>query len=79
MQEWNGRYSNLTINYTVERTGGYTSTYFGCEVYVNGEKYADLGGKDGNERIYFNKETTFVIIPTDSLKPDDFVEIYING
>lgn len=78
VQEWNGRFSNLVIDYTVEKTGGYKNTYFGGELYVNGSKISDLGGADGNEKIYFNKNVTYLIIPTESIEPGDFVEIHIN-
>lgn len=79
MQPWNGKSANLIINYTVEKTGGYNSTYFGCDVYVNGEKLISLGGPDGNEKIYFNQKITSIFIPIETFKPGDLIELHING
>lgn len=79
IQEWNGKNTNLIINYTAEKTDRYKATYFGCDVYVNGEKLTSLGGKNGNERMYFNQNVTSVFIPTETFKPGDLIELHING
>lgn len=78
IQEWNGKSTNLIIDYIVEKTGGYNSTYFGCDVYVNGIKRSSLGGEGGNAKIYFNQNVTSVSIPTETFVPGDLIEIHIN-
>ena len=79
MEVFNGETPNLIVTYTVLRTGGYRSTYIGCDVYVNGIKAETLGGADGNVRAKFDSNYTVFQIPFNSLKKDDTMEIYINN
>lgn len=79
MEAFNGTSPNLIITYTVTQTGGYSSTYIGLNVYVNGDKRASIGGSEGDIRAYFNKNYMVVPIPYSSFNEGDLVEIYING
>lgn len=78
IEAFNGISPNLIVTYTTLRTGGYSATYVGLDVYVNGFKKVTLGGVDGNIRAIFNKNYFVANIPSDILNENDFVEIYIN-
>lgn len=79
IQAYNGKAPGLIITYTVTRTGGYSSTYMGIDVYVNGTKTTTLGGAHGDVKIKFGKSYLVVDIPYKDLKSGDLVEFYLNG